>query len=82
MTKDNPVQLTYAVKLTNPQTAKTTEIKYTGLKTNNTTNLYYKDSEGNEGGPEPFVSPEVEYTVQAQGVVTITPANITIYMGG
>ena len=82
VTKDNPVQLTYAVKLTNPQTAKTTEIKYTGLKTNNTTDLYYKDSEGNEGGPEPFVSPEVEYTVQAQGVVTITPADITIYMGG
>lgn len=82
VTKDNPVQLTYAVKLTNPQTAKTTEIEYTGLKTNNTTDLYYKDSEGNEGGPEPFVSPEVEYTVQAQGVVTITPADITIYMGG
>lgn len=82
VTKDKPVQLSYNVRLTNPQEASSHEVTYTGLKTNNTTDLYYTDTEGNLGGPEPFTSPEVQYTVPAEGVVSITPADITIYMGG
>lgn len=82
VTKDKPVQLSYNVRLTNPQEASSQEVTYTGLKTNNTTDLYYTDTEGNLGGPEPFTSPEVQYTVPAEGVVSITPADITIYMGG
>lgn len=84
---DNTVQLTYTVKLTNPQSeegiygqydADGSE-DYDGLYTNNRATLYPVDSNGDEGVPENFAKPTVSYTV---GKIKITPADITIYTGG
>ncbi|MBM6778844.1 VWA domain-containing protein [Collinsella tanakaei] len=82
-----PVQLTYAVRLTNPAEDNQQHGVYdadgdsgsTALYTNNEATLYPVDSNGNEGLPENFRKPTVSYAV---GTVTVTPADITIYMGG
>ena len=71
VSKFEPVQLTYTVKLTDPQTAKGTygkydadgSEKYEGLYTNNEAILYPVDSNENEGKPENFAKPTVSYTV-------------------
>ena len=84
---DNTVQLTYTVKLTNPQSkegiygqydADGSE-DYDGLYTNNRATLYPVDSNGGKGLPENFAKPTVSYTV---GKIEIKPADITIYTGG
>lgn len=83
-----PVQLTYTVKLTNPQTTAGTYGQYDadgsekydgGLYTNNEATLYPVDSNGNQGVPENFAKPTVSYSA---GTVTITPVDMTIYTGG
>ena len=91
VTKEAPVQLTYTVKLTNPQEADGIYGQYDndgskndgsanyGLYTNNSATLYPVDSNGQDGTPEAFAKPTVSYTV---GTITVTPADITIYMGG
>ena len=87
VTKEAPVQLTYTVKLTDPQEAEGTygqydadgSENYSGLYTNNSATLYPVDSNGQDGTPENFAKPTVSYTV---GTITVTPADITIYMGG
>lgn len=87
ITKDAQVQLTYRVKLTDPQAEPGTYGQYDrdgshnqlGLYTNNRATLYPVDTEGHKGEPQDFNKPTVSYTV---GSVTITPADITIYMGG
>lgn len=84
---DNTVQLTYTVKLTNPQSKEGIYGQYdadgsegyNGLYTNNRATLYPVDSNGNEGVPENFRKPTVSYTV---GKIEIKPADITIYTGG
>ena len=66
-----PVQLTYTVKLTDPQTASGTygqfdadgSDEYTGLYTNNSATLYPVDSNGYKHVPEAFAKPTVSYTV-------------------
>ena len=66
-----PVQLTYTVKLTNPQTSSGTYGKYdedgsegySSLYTNNSAVLYPVDSNGDTGVPESFAKPTVSYTV-------------------
>ena len=67
-----PVQLTYTVKLTDPQTASGTYGEYdedgeettsTGLYTNNSATLYPVDSNGYKHVPEAFAKPTVSYTV-------------------
>ena len=66
-----PVQLTYTVKLTNPQTAEGTYGEYdangengsTSLYTNKEATLYPVDSNGDSGAPENFTKPTVSYTV-------------------
>ena len=66
-----PVQLTYTVKLTNPQTAEGTYGEYdangengsTSLYTNKEATLYPVDSNGDSGVPENFPKPTVSYTV-------------------
>ncbi|HIW16970.1 MAG TPA: S-layer homology domain-containing protein [Firmicutes bacterium] len=67
-----PVQLTYTVKLTDPQTASGTYGQYdedgeettsTGLYTNNSATLYPVDSNGYKHVPEAFAKPTVSYTV-------------------
>lgn len=71
ITKDAPVQLTYTVKLTNPQTSAGTygqydadgSKNYSGLYTNNSATLYPVDSNGDKGVPENFPKPTVSYTV-------------------
>ena len=55
-----PVQLTYTVKLTDPQTAAGT---YGGLYTNASATLYPVDTNGKDGTPEEFQRPVVDYTV-------------------
>lgn len=88
VTKDAPVQLTYSVKLTNPQTSPGTYGKYdadgsenyNGLLTNNSATLYPVDSNGEDGMEEVFSKPTVSYEVT--GPIEISPADITIYMGG
>ena len=85
-----PVQLTYSVKLTDPQTEAGTygqydengSKQYTGLFTNNSATLYPVDSKGTDGLTETFAKPTVSYTVAEQEAITIKPADITIYMGG
>lgn len=82
-----PVQLTYAVKLTNPQPDEGVygqydedgSESYTGLYTNHEATLYPVDSNGHEGRPELFPKPTVSYSV---GEATIAPVDITIYKGG
>ena len=71
ITVDEPVQLTYTVKLTNPQTAYGTYGEYdangkngsTSLYTNNSAILYPVDSTGVRGAEEAFLKPTVSYTV-------------------
>ncbi|MCD8361982.1 MAG: VWA domain-containing protein [Lachnospiraceae bacterium] len=75
ITKNDQVQLTYSVVLTNPQTASGTYGTYDqygenndgsssySLYTNNVARLYPVDSDGNEGDPEDFNKPTVSYTV-------------------
>lgn len=67
-----PVQLTYTVKLTNPQAADGTygqydadgSKNYDGLYTNNSATLYPVDSNSRPGQPENFRRPTVSYTIQ------------------
>ena len=86
VTKDETVQLTYTVQLTNPQT--TTGIygtydadgseKLPGLYTNNSATLYPMDSNGEKGLPETFPKPTVSYEVKAEKPTKPTnPANPT-----
>ena len=71
ITVDETVQLTYTVKLTNPQTAAGTYGQYdedgsegyNSLYTNNSAILYPVDSNGVSGEPEAFLKPTVSYTV-------------------
>ena len=66
-----PVQLTYTVKLTNPQTVEGVYGKYdedgsegyTSLYTNKEATLYPVDSNGDKGVSENFPKPTVSYTV-------------------
>lgn len=82
-----PVQLTYTVELTKPQSKEGIYGQYdadgsegyNGLYTNNSATLYPVDSNGDEGVPENFAKPTVSYTV---GKIEIKPADITIYTGG
>ena len=70
-----PVQLTYAVKLTNPKTASGTygtydadgSKDYKGLYTNNSAVLSPKNSSGGTGAYEDFNKPTVSYTVSGGG---------------
>ena len=70
-----PVQLTYAVKLTNPKTAPGTygtydadgSKNYEGLYTNNSAVLSPKNSSGDTGADETFNKPTVSYTVSGGG---------------
>ena len=70
-----PVQLTYAVKLTNPKTAAGTYGTYDadgsknckGLYTNNSAVLSPKNSSGDMGADETFNKPTVSYTVSGGG---------------
>ena len=70
-----PVQLTYAVKLTNPKTAPGTYGTYDkdgsnnceGLYTNNSAVLRPKNSSGGTGAEEDFNKPTVSYTVSGGG---------------
>ena len=70
-----PVQLTYAVKLTNPKTAPGTygtydadgSKNYEGLYTNNSAVLSPKNSSGGTGADETFNKPTVSYTVSGGG---------------
>lgn len=81
------VQLTYTVRLTDPQEAEGVYGKYDAdgseghdsLHTNVVATLYPVDSEGTHGASEEFPKPTVSYEV---GTVLVTPADITIYMGG
>lgn len=76
-----PVQLTYAVRLTDPKTAAGTygsydadgSNGYEGLYTNNSATLYAKDSSGVDITPEVFGKPTVSYTVQAAPAPEQTP---------
>ena len=66
-----PVQLTYTVKLTNPQTAEGTygqydadgSENYSGLYTNNSATLYPVDSNSRPGQPENFRRPTVSLSL-------------------
>lgn len=70
-----PVQLTYTVRLTNPQKDTSTYGKfdangvkgYDGLYTNESAVLYPEDSNGEYGEPEAFAKPTVSYTVESSG---------------
>ena len=75
VTKDETVQLTYTVTLTNPQTTAGTYGTYDqygenaaseGLYTNNKAVLYPVDTNGNSGNSEEFNKPTVSYTVKEQ----------------
>ena len=69
----SPVQLTYTVKLMNPQTEPGTygtydadgSKGYAELYTNNEAVLFPVDTNGMEGEPEVFGKPTVSYTVEA-----------------
>ncbi len=71
ITIDKPVQLTYTVQLTNPQTADGTYGQYdadgseehAGLYTNKMAILYPVDSNGVEGEQEAFQKPTVSYSI-------------------
>ena len=71
ITIDKPVQLTYTVQLTNPQTADGTygqydadgSKEYSGLYTNKMAILYPVDSNGVEGEQEAFQKPTVSYSI-------------------
>ena len=75
VTKTAPVQLTYSVVLTNPQSTSGTYGVYdeygtnheTSLLTNLEATLYPVDSTGAAGVPENFAKPTVSYTVETSG---------------
>ena len=75
VTKDTPVELTYTVKLTNPQTADGTygqfdadgSEHFDSLLTNLNATLYPVDSNGDQGMPEYFAKPTVSYTNTTPG---------------
>ncbi|OUO47323.1 hypothetical protein B5F79_05170 [Olsenella sp. An285] len=87
VTVNDPVKLAYAVKLQDPKTAtgiygqydEDGSEGYPDLLTNKEAVLYPVDSNGKDGWPEAFPKPTVSYVV---GTATVTPAEITIYMGG
>jgi len=64
VTMEQPVTLTYAVDLTNPQSEPGT---YEKLNTNNIAILYPVDSDGNPITPVEFPKPVVSYTVEESG---------------
>ena len=74
-----PVQLTYSVQLTNPQSIPGTygvydadgSDKKSSLLTNLSATLYPVDSNGNDGTPENFAKPTVSYTVE-DPTITVT----------
>ncbi len=87
-----PVQLTYKVHLTNPAEDDMAHGEYdadgydenneplTGdrsLYTNKEATLYPVDSNGESGAAENFAKPTVSY-----GAITITPVDVTLYIGG
>ncbi len=59
-----------------------TEATGVGLFTNESATIYPVDSNEQKGTPEEFPRPTVSYEIAQQQSITITPANITIYMGG
>ena len=75
VTKDTPVELTYSVKLTNPQSADGTygqfdadgSEHFDSLLTNLNATLYPVDSNGDQGMPEYFAKPTVSYTNTTPG---------------
>ena len=75
-----PVQLTYTVKLMNPEEEIGTSGEYDAdgsegydsLYTNNSATLYPIDSDGHKVQPEEFPKPTVEYTVGETGTLTLT----------
>ena len=75
VTKDTPVELTYSVKLTNPQTADGTygqfdadgSEHYASLLTNLSATLYPEDSNGILENLENFAKPTVSYVNQEPG---------------
>lgn len=85
-----PVQLTYGVRLTNPQTESGTygtydatgENGYESLLTNVSATLYPVDSNGEQGVPELFYKPTVSYTVADEnpggGGGTVTTGSLTV----
>lgn len=84
VSKFAPVQLTYTVKLTNPQTKPGTYGEYDAdgseekgsLYTNNSATLYPVDSNGVAGAPETFAKPTVSYTIEDTTItVTFRPGN-------
>ena len=79
-----PVQLTYTVKLTNPQTKPGTYGEYDAdgseekgsLYTNNSATLHPVDSNGVAGAPETFAKPTVSYRIEDTTItVTFRPGN-------
>lgn len=79
-----PVQLTYTVKLTNPQTKPGTygeddadgSEEKGSLYTNNSATLHPVDSNGIAGAPETFAKPTVSYTIEDTTItVTFRPGN-------
>ncbi|MGN0968514.1 MAG: S-layer homology domain-containing protein [Oscillospiraceae bacterium] len=74
------VQLTYTVRLTDPQTTPGTygaydadgSEGYAGLYTNNSATLYPIDSAGHKVVPEEFSKPTVSYTVQPTGTLHVS----------
>lgn len=85
-----PVQLTYGVRLTNPQTESGTygtydatgENRYESLLTNVSATLYPVDSNGEQGVPEYFYKPTVSYTVEDEnpggGGGTVTTGSLIV----
>lgn len=80
-----PVQLTYTVRLADPQTEAGTygaydadgSEGYDGLYTNNSATLYPVDTNSNEGAPQEFAKPTVSYTVQETPVTPTEPTKPT-----
>lgn len=85
-----PVQLTYGVRLTNPQAESGTygtwdatgEQGYDSLLTNVSATLYPVDSNGEQGVPEHFYKPTVSYTVEDEnpdgGGGTVTTGSLIV----
>lgn len=79
------VQLTYTVKLTNPETDIGTYGEYDedgsknkeALYTNNSATLYPIDSDGHKVESEDFPKPTVSYTVGETGTLTVTKRVLT-----
>ena len=77
------MQLSYVVKLSNPQTAEGTYGEYdangsqgkTALYTNNSAALYPVDSNGNKGASQVFPKPTVSYTV-APSLIAVSVTKI------